>query len=238
VDPWYALLLRPVTSGDGVASDQILSGVEPDFVRLLGESGRARVLEPDEVLYRHGEPADDLYVVGRGAVTLSVPFRVDVDVPIAVLGPGSVFGSAALLGRGATREATAVAAVRSIVSAYHGPTVVALLDDHPRASAAVRTALVRQVLELSERVVESLHLPASHRIRRRLVALAAAHPGGRLPVTQQQLAALTGSSRATVNAVLAAEARAGRVSVRRGAIEILDVEGIVARTGQRPTSGR
>jgi CRP/FNR family transcriptional regulator, cyclic AMP receptor protein len=230
VDPWHALLLRPRGVGDGVASDQILSGVEPDFVRLLSLAGTRRKLAADEVLYRRGDPADDLVVVGRGAVTLSVPLRAGVEVPVAVLGAGSVLGSAALLDDW-VREATATAAVPSIVSLYPGRTVTELLDRHPRAAAATRTALVRQVIELSERVVESLHLSAAQRIRRRLVALAAAHPPDRLPITQQQLAQLTGSSRATVNAVLAAEARAGRLVVRRGVIVILDVDGIAARAG-------
>jgi CRP-like cAMP-binding protein len=72
--------------------------VEPEFVRRLGEAGRTVLLARGETLYREGEPAVDLVVVGQGAVTLTMRTGPDLDVPIAVLGPASVFGSTALLG--------------------------------------------------------------------------------------------------------------------------------------------
>ena len=234
MNPWHALLLRPVRAGDGIASDQFLTGVEPEFVKQIGDAGRTQVLAAGEVLYREGDPAADLAVVGQGAVTLSMRTGPDRAVPIAVLGPSSIFGSTALLGGGGVRDATATAAVRTVVSLYDAQLVTRLLDEHPKASAAVRSALVHQVLELSARVVESLHLPAPDLIRRRLVALAAAHPGGRVPITQQQLAELTGTSRATVNALLAREVRDGHVVVHRAAIEILDVAGLAGqKAGQK-----
>lgn len=227
LNPAHALLLSPVTSGDGIASDQLMAGVEPEFVRRLNEHGRLRELGRGEVLYRQGDPAADLFLVARGAVVVSVAIDPGHEAPVAVLGRPALFGSAALLGGEPLREATATAAVETSLLAFPAEVVVALLDEYPLAAGAVRSALVRQVLELSARVVESLHLPAQQRIRRRLAALAAAHPDGRVPITQQELAGLTGTSRATVNAVLADEVRAGTVTVRRAGIDVLDVERLV-----------
>jgi CRP/FNR family transcriptional regulator, cyclic AMP receptor protein len=226
LNPAHALLLTHVGSGDAIASDRLLAEVEPEFIERLNVHGRLHELARGELLYEQGDPAEHLYLVARGAVAVTVTISSGQQAPVAVLGRPALFGSAALLRNGSCREATVTAVVDTAILAFPADQVMALLDDYPVASAAVRSALVRQVLELSDRVVESLHLPASDRIRRRLVALAAAHPGGEVPITQQELAGLTGTSRATVNAVLAEEVRAGTVTVKRAAIQVLDLDAL------------
>jgi CRP/FNR family cyclic AMP-dependent transcriptional regulator len=52
-------------------------------------------------------------------------------------------------------------------------------------------------------------------------------------VTQEQLAALAGASRATVNAVLSAERKRGTLEVRRGSTVIVDAEALRRRAGVR-----
>jgi CRP/FNR family cyclic AMP-dependent transcriptional regulator len=68
---------------------------------------------------------------------------------------------------------------------------------------------------------------------RRLLELgdAGEHP---IRVTQEQLAALAGASRATVNAVLSTERRRGTIEVRRGATLLLDRAALARRAGVRP----
>ena len=59
-----------------------------------------------------------------------------------------------------------------------------------------------------------------------------------IPVTQEQLAALAGASRATVNAVLSAERRRGTIEVRRGATLVRDHNALARRAGLHATGER
>ena len=76
---------------------------------------------------------------------------------------------------------------------------------------------------------------------RRLLEVAAAYGavavGVTVPLTQEQLAALAGTSRATVNAVLSAERQRGTVSLGRGRTTINDPAALARRAGAAAPRG-
>ena len=96
--------------------------------------------------------------------------------------------------------------------------------------------LAEEVRRLSGLLVEALHVPVDTRVVRRLVALTDAYrdPGSdgpvEVPLTQEDLASLAGTSRATVNRVVGEAERAGVVELRRGRIIVLDREELERRS--------
>ncbi len=66
-------------------------------------------------------------------------------------------------------------------------------------------------------------------MRRRLVELAATYEDGVVPLTQEDIAAMAGTSRATVNRVLREEVRLGTVALARGRTTVLDLDGLERR---------
>ena len=88
--------------------------------------------------------------------------------------------------------------------------------------------LARRLRRQSELLVEALFVPAEARILRRLVELARLY-GGEIPLTQEEIAGLAGTSRATVNRVLRAEAKKGTVELRRGRTSVLDPQALAKR---------
>jgi CRP/FNR family transcriptional regulator, cyclic AMP receptor protein len=66
-------------------------------------------------------------------------------------------------------------------------------------------------------------------VRRRLVELAGTYDSGVVPLTQEDLAAMAGTSRATVNRVLRDEARNGAVALQRGRVTVLEAEELERR---------
>jgi CRP-like cAMP-binding protein len=105
----------------------------------------------------------------------------------------------------------------------------------PAFEHVVAEALVIEVRRLSIALLEALFVPADKRILRRLAELAAIYGlGGApavIPLTQDDVAQLAGTTRPTVNKVLQAAAADGMVNLRRGQIEIRDVDAL-ARKGQ------
>ena len=95
-----------------------------------------------------------------------------------------------------------------------------LQKSHPGVKDVLLRLLAEQVRRISDRIVEAHHVDADTRVRRRLCELAASYGSGDeepvVPLTQEDLAAIAGTSRATVNRVLrdGREARNRRTHAR------------------------
>ena len=80
--------------------------------------------------------------------------------------------------------------------------------------------LAREVRRQNELLLEALYFSVERRVLRRLVELTNLYPAKDgvqwIPLTQDVLAELAGTSRATVNRVLNEEQRCGTLELRRG----------------------
>ena len=144
-----------------------------------------------------------------------------------LVGPGETFGEIALLDDSAPRSATVVAIEAGETRAIQKLDFDALRARHPGVADILATALALRVRRLSELLVEAHYESADTRVLRRVAELAS--DGGEVPLTQEELSNLAGTSRATVNRVLREAQARGEVALRRGRIEVLDAE----RLGRR-----
>jgi len=98
---------------------------------------------------------------------------------------------------------------------------------HPSVERFLVEALAAQVRRLTGHLVEALYVPAEQRTLRRLLELLRQYRSSgnswTVPITQQDLAAMAGTSRPTVNRVLRGMEEAGVLRLGRGRIEVLDV---------------
>jgi CRP/FNR family cyclic AMP-dependent transcriptional regulator len=77
---------------------------------------------------------------------------------------------------------------------------------------------------LSDLLLEAHYVPADTRVLRRISEF-----GGVIPLTQEELSNLAGTSRATVNRVVRDAQARGELDVRRGRIEVIDPDALAAR---------
>jgi CRP-like cAMP-binding protein len=91
--------------------------------------------------------------------------------------------------------------------------------------------LAEEVRRQNELLLEALYVPVERRVLRRLSELSALYAGrdAVIPLTQEQLAEMVGTSRATVNRVLREEQQRGNVELRRGRTVVLDADAIARR---------
>jgi CRP-like cAMP-binding protein len=157
-----------------------------------------------------------------------------------VLGRGEMFGELALLGGDQRRSATIAALEATETHSIHQMDFERLRREHPElVNSVLITILSTQVRRLSEQLLEALHVPADKRVRRRLLAVAEVYAQGEeddapldgtvVPLTQDDLADLAGTSRATVNRVLREEEERGAVKLDRGRTTILEGETLERR---------
>jgi CRP/FNR family transcriptional regulator, cyclic AMP receptor protein len=211
----------------------LLQGVAEDDVAELTERARRRRFAAGEVVFHAGDPADTLHLVRSGRFAVRITTEFGATATLNVIGPGGAFGELALLTPQAPRSATVAALEDAETLSIHQLDFDRLRRRRPQTDALLVGVLAQRVRELSEQLVEALHIPADTRVRRRLLdvvgAYGEAEEGAVVPLTQEELASLAGTSRATVNRVLREEQARGTLELSRGRTTLLDPDALAKR---------
>ena len=206
---------------------------EAEVQRVLSIA-RRRTFVRGEVVFHADDPADTLHLIVKGRFAARVQTAVGDTAILTILGPGELFGEVALLGpeqrRSATLESLEAGETRSIFR----DDFEALRREHPGVGEVLIAILVGEVKRLSRHLLEALYVPADKRVLRRLVDLAGLYGDAdtgpvAIPLRQEDLAGLAGTSRATVNRVLREEEAKGSVELGRGRMIVLDVPALERR---------
>jgi CRP/FNR family transcriptional regulator, cyclic AMP receptor protein len=207
----------------------LLADLPPEDVRQLLAIARRRTFSRGEVVFHRDDPADSLHLVVRGRFGARVLTLRGDSVLVEVVGPGQSFGELALLLPDARRSATVEALEAGETRSVRRDDFVLLQREHPGVKDVLLRLLAEQLRRSTDRVVEAHHVDAETRVRRRLLDLATTYDGGVVPLTQEDIAAMAGTSRATVNRVLREEEELGTVALARGQTSVLDVDALERR---------
>lgn len=209
----------------------LLDGIPPGDVRALIASSRRRTFARGEVVFHRGDPADALHLVVKGRFEARVTTARGEEVALGVRGPGDAFGELAPL-TGEERSATVAALEPGETLCVRWGELRRLAAQRPALGEVLVRLLAQQVRRLSELLVEAYTVDADARTARRLLELVREY-GDVVPLTQEQLAGLAGTSRATVNRVLRQLERAGVLSLSRGRTAVVDREALARAAGRR-----
>jgi CRP-like cAMP-binding protein len=211
------------------------------LLEVLNDADRRSVLatmtrrsyRKGDTLYFEGDPGDSLHVLQKGhvAVKVSTPFG-DV-ATLTVLGPGESFGELALLGGDSLRTASVIALEPVETKALHRRDFDELRRKHPAVERLLVEALAAQVQRLSGQVLDALYVPADKRVIRRMAQLAALYDDGSasisVPVRQEDIASMAGTTRPTANRVLMSLQADGLLTLARGRTDVLDLPALERR---------
>ena len=207
---------------------QLFSGIPGADVRAVLALARRSTYRRGEVVFHRHDPADSVHLVVKGRFDIRITTSRGDVVALAIKGPGDIFGELAIL-TGAQRSATVTALEAGETLVVRGSELRRLARDHPSVDEVLVRVLAEEVAFLSERLVEAYTVDAEARVARRVLELGAGlrwPPPVVIPLIQEDLAALAGASRATVNRLLReAEAR-GLVELGRGRTVLLDPDGL------------
>jgi CRP-like cAMP-binding protein len=206
----------------------ILAGIPDEDARRVLQIARRRVFGRREVVFHRGDPADTLHLVHKGHFAVRIQTPLGDTVMLSMVGPGETFGEIALLDEVGPRSATVVALEPAETRAIHKLDFDALRARHPVVADVLARALALRVRRLSDLLLEAHYIPADRRVLRRLAELG--DTGGVVPLTQEEISNLAGTSRATVNRVLRDAQSRGELALRRGRIEVLDATALAARS--------
>jgi CRP-like cAMP-binding protein len=126
------------------------------------------------------------------------------------------------------RSATIQALEPSETHVLRRATFDELRRTHPAIDTVLVHILAERVADLTDRLVDALYTPAPRRVTALIGALADRYRDGAgtatIPLTQDDLASLAGTSRLTVSRVLRDMRARGEVDVRRGKLIVTTPE--------------
>lgn len=195
---------------DVLASARVLRALpRADLEHLLAFS-QIRQFRRRAHLIAAGDAGAAVFAILAGYVKLSRASLSGREIVLELAGPGSIFGELAVI-TGSRRSADAVALSEGRVMAIDGRHFMDALRRNPEAMVAIIQYLSERLIATTTQMEQALFLPASARVARALIRLAAEHsqpvPEGLqidVALSQRELGDLTGLARESINKQLAA----------------------------------
>lgn len=206
-----------------------------DLMELAAEIGHRRTAAPGEVLMREGDPSDRVVAIIQGRVKVTVATSRGPTAVLGFRGPGDVVGEiGALSGR---PRGTTVTAVEDLeLWSVPAPDFNHRLRADPALMLLLMAQLSARLADADRRNAEHLTSDTTARVARRLLVLAEQYgvddgTGRRitLPLTQDELAGLAGSSLEAVAKALRVLRAAGWIETGRRELTIRDLDALRQR---------
>jgi CRP-like cAMP-binding protein len=199
----------------------IFDGLPAADVQKVLEAARRRTFAKGEIVFHRGDPGDSLHLVVKGRFAIRVMTPVGDVATLGIRGPGQSFGEMALVHpkshRAATVQALEPAETQALAYSQLGQL-------RPAVDRLLVVLLADDLRRQNELLLDAFYVPAERRVLRRLLEL-----GSPVVLTQEELAQLAGTSRATVNRVLRDEEKRGTVELARGRVTVVDPDAIRRR---------
>jgi CRP/FNR family transcriptional regulator, cyclic AMP receptor protein len=206
-----------------------LDALDRGLAAELTALGRERRYAAGVVIFHHGDEPGSVLLLLEGRVKLAIAGPQGKELILGFLGPGELLGDvAALDGRPRSATAEAVDAVRACV--VPRADFERFASSRPEAALALMRSLAHRLRQADEQRLEFAAYDVVGRVARRLVDLCDRHgePAAQgtlitLPLSQDELAAWTASSREAVAKALHLLRRLRWVETHRRRIVVLDL---------------
>ena len=209
----------------------LLSGLEENDRRQVLSKSRRRHFGRREVIFHEGDPGESIHLVDSGHVGIRITTPGGDVAMVRIVGPGEFFGELALLSEG-PRSATAIAIDATQTLSITRTEFDELRRRSPAPNEVIITALAMEVRRLASAHVEAMFLPVEKRVFRRLLEAAQSFGSAApvtVPLTQDEIAQLAGTTRPTVNRLLVDAQDVNTIALSRGRIDVVDLEWVERR---------
>jgi CRP-like cAMP-binding protein len=215
--------IREVLAHHGLFAD-----LAPNDLDRLVQLGVTRSFVAGEAVFSKGDPGEAMMAVLTGRVRISCCSVDGREMVFAVFGPGEVFGEIAMLD-GGERTADAVAIEPTDLVIVRRRDFMPFLAGNTELCLKLLVMLCDRIRRTSEQIEDFSFLPVGRRLAKRLLCLAdfSGRPAGSgvqitLPLSQQMLAGMMGTSREWVNKTLRTWTSDGLIDLDHGRIVIRD----------------
>jgi small-conductance mechanosensitive channel/CRP-like cAMP-binding protein len=130
---------------------QLFTELDQKAAAELAKGSRLLLFSPGEAIIRQGDEGSELYGLERGEVEILVTLGASEKVRVGKLGPGAIFGEAALLTGGA-RTATIVALTECELLAVSRKAFQSVIKSNPELAESFTNLLASRMDQLSQTI--------------------------------------------------------------------------------------
>ena len=157
----------------------------------------------DQIIYAQGDPADALFYIVSGAATVTIVSEHGKEAVITILGPGDFFGEGCLDGN-LLQNSTITCTTAAEIVRFTRATIVGALKADPKFASFFLGFILHRNQKLQADLVDQLFNSSEKRLARILLTLAntGLDPQSNLislPITQETLANMVGTTRSRIN---------------------------------------
>jgi CRP/FNR family cyclic AMP-dependent transcriptional regulator len=213
-----------------------MAALEPAELEDLESRGRRRQFRKGAPLIIEGEQSDRVFAILEGRAKIAIATDDGKEVFLGLRGPGDLVGEFSFIdGEPRSASVNALEPVEAIV--LGASDFKSFLETHPHAAMLMLHVVVNKMREADAKLIEFTAFDSVGRVARRLIELAerygeADEEGGiriNLPLSQEELAGWTGSSREAVSKALGSLRALGWIETKRRGITVLDLAGLRRR---------
>ncbi len=217
----------------------LFSGVDEAAIKGLISNGTRAFYKPKDLIFSQGDEGHNLYLLEDGHIAVKMDLATGDSLSMQVLGPGAFFGEVAVVSDPPIRHITTRAVDQVTVIKIHRDAFSEFRLRNPVVNQTLLNSLGSTIrllyLQLAELSSENVEI----RLLRRLLDVAElfgrgpASAGTIVPLTQQDVADLVGTSRPTASSMLQDAQRNGLIKLERGKITIVDPARLETRSRRK-----
>src|SRR2546430_4624649 len=187
----------------------LFAGLADEDIRGLMALAKRRTFRSGGVIFHREDPGQVLYVIREGKVKICLISPDGQEISLVVFGKGEYFGEFALLD-GLPRSADAIALEKVECYTLQRSDFHNAIMKNPRIAIQIMEVLCERLRRTDQQVEDLIVLDVYGRVAKKLLELAETHGVKQedgsifinVRLTQQELAAMVGASRESVNKVL------------------------------------
>jgi CRP-like cAMP-binding protein len=215
---------------------ELLSRLDDAERAALRRAATARRFRKGATLFNEGDHSDRVLVLVSGRVKICSFTRDGRELILAVRGPGDLLGELSAID-GEARSATAIALEEVEALDLDGGAFQAYLESNPRLAVLLLRMVTSRLRDADRKRIEFGAHETVGRVASRLVEMADRYgepaDGGiriELPLSQEELAGWTGSSREAVAKALRTLRERGLIRTHRRGITVIDLDELRRRS--------
>lgn len=206
------------------------AGLSPAEIDSIGQLVMEKKAERGEVILYEGEPAEALFFVVFGVVKMFKTSAEGKEQILNIVRPGGSFNDVPIFDDG-PNPASAQAMSPVVLYELRKSEVAAFLQNHPQIALNTVKVLAEQVRQLVLLVEDLSFRHVIGRVARILLEHTGDGSGSGPKLTQQEMAALTGSAREVVGRSIRTLEDEGLIRLLRHRIVITDKEALREKAG-------
>jgi len=169
----------------------------------VGAGRTNATLQPKQIVYQQGDPADAVYYIEAGKIQLTVLSEQGKEGVIAMLEAGEFFGEGCIAGQ-PLRMASASAMAKTAIVRIEKAAMIRVLHEQPAISEMFMAFLLSRNIQIEADLVDQLFNSSERRLARLLLLLANFGKEGKMEtvipaINQDILAARVGTTRSRIN---------------------------------------